>query len=40
MYNILGYMQSWVCPGKISALFQEKFGLLKLQKSLQEKKKA
>lgn len=31
MYNILGYMQCWLCPGSISSLLQDKFGLKKLK---------
>ena len=39
MYNILGFMQCWLCPAKISDLFQEKFGLKTLQKKVQLEKR-
>ena len=35
MYNILGFMQCWICPVKMSGLLQEKFGLKTLQKHIQ-----
>ena len=31
LYSLLGFMQCWLCPGKISNLFQEKFGLKLLE---------
>lgn len=35
LYSILGFMQYWLCPAKISDMFQEKFGLKTLEKYLQ-----
>ena len=39
MYNILGFMQFWLCPARISNLLQEKFGLKTLHKQIQLEKK-
>ena len=34
MYNMLGFMQCWLCPSKISNLLREKFGLKALEKKM------
>lgn len=34
MYNVLGFMQTWLCPATISNMLQEKFGLKQLHKHL------
>lgn len=32
IYNFLGYLQSFVCPGSINSMLQKKFGLQKLER--------
>ena len=40
LYTFLGYLQSFVCPGSISTMLQDKFGLKKLQQIIAESKAA